>query len=186
MHSLKAQTKLNAYSLLSKLCPKPCNRRFMMDVIYLLLVITLQVTILPSILSVYCIDLLSPWLAIIFVVYKAPRSMLLALIGSLTYENHSSVPAGLYFSAYWVLGILIILVKNHLSWRNILPWVTTAALSEFWIILFESFVSVLKNGHSIFTAHDLLMIIIRLIIATALGFAFATEGQKLLAEDKNF
>lgn len=130
--------------------PRPVSGSFGLDVFYVILIIALQVSILPSLISYSRIDLLTPWLVFLFIGLSTGPAMILALLGAIALENHGTVPAGLYFCSYWIMGTLISLFKKNISWRNTLPWIATFGISQLWIVLFETFVFLVKTSNLLF------------------------------------
>lgn len=130
-----------------ELRPRPNTGRLWQDVVCLVLVIALQVGVLPSLVGGHvALDLVTPWLAISFVRQRAPQATVLALVAGFTLETHSSLPAGLYLTSYWIMANVIIQVRPALSWRHRVPWLATFTLAEVWIIAFATFVQAFMGG----------------------------------------
>lgn len=132
---------------LSYLVPKPCTGSIWTDLFYLMLVIVLQMTVIPSLFQWFPVDIVTPWLAYSVVMLTTSWGMTLSLLGALILENHSAVPAGFYICTYWIMATLIVVVKNHISWFNAMPWFTTFVVCQLWLVIFESFVYIVKTSH---------------------------------------
>jgi len=121
-----------------------------------------------------CVDLVTPWLVYNFIVLSTPAAMVQGLLGALALEGHGSVPGGLYLCSYWIMGLAITMVKKHISWRNLMPWITTAMASQLWILLFESFVYLVKTSSIDFLSmRKGLEMLLRLLITFGMVFVLA-------------
>jgi hypothetical protein len=120
---------------------RPDSGKLWLDVVYLILIAALQLAVLPSLVGKYImIDILTPWLVANFVFKDLKRGALVWFLGALIMETHSTSPKGLFFCAYWIVFVVIAVVKPNLSWRMTLPWVAAFFLSSLWVNLFEGFV----------------------------------------------
>ncbi|NRA44888.1 MAG: hypothetical protein HRU09_08035 [Oligoflexales bacterium] len=167
------------------LVPRPASGSFGLDIFYIILIISFQVSILPSLLSYSDLDLLTPWLVFLFIGLGTGQAMLLALLGAIALENHGTFPAGLYFCSYWIMGTLISLLKKHISWRNTLPWIATFTISQLWIVLFETFVFLVKTSNLLFL--DLKYgtgVFIRMLTAFVIGVFAARFAPFKVTEEK--
>jgi hypothetical protein len=91
------------------------------------------------------------------------------LLAASILETHSTIPAGVYLCAYWIMYNVIITVRPTLSWRHRMPWLATLALSELWIIIFENFVAFFIDGIAGFSLHHAINLVVRLACAVGVG-----------------
>ena len=156
------------------LTPKPDTGNLGLDVFYIILVTSFQLAILPSIAFLPDFDLLTLWLIFIFVKVNLSKGIFFAFIGALALESHGTYPSGFYVCSYWLMVILVNLIKNHISWRNLLPWHVVLIVSQAWLILFEVFVfSVKTETIMVFDSSYALGVFARLSIAVLSGIIAA-------------
>ena len=171
---MKANLSNYVSKALNFLVPKPALGKIGYDLFYVILIVSFQVAIIPSVISYSRVDILTLWLIYTFVRLNVSQGMLIAFVGAWTLENHGTYPAGFYFCSYWVMGILINLIKNHISWRNILPWLVVFVCSQTWLILFEVLVFSIKTGSLIFFGTDYVIgVLIRMTFAILSGIVAA-------------
>lgn len=164
-------------TILSRLIPRPGRGRFVPDSLSLLFIVSLQTLIIPSVTGVQYIDLVTPWLVYNFIVLGTTTAMVQGFIGAIALEGHGSSPAGLYLCSYWIMGLCIIMVKKHISWRNLMPWITTLMVSQLWILLFETFVFLVKtSSFEFFNLSSVSRILVRLMFT--FGMVFLLSGIK--------
>lgn len=169
---------------LPELKPRPNTGRLWHDVLFLLLIAVLQVFILPALFGPHLkIDLMTPWLAITFIRQRMWSATVLAAIGAVALETHSSVPAGLYLCAYWIMANVIMYARPTLSWRHRVPWLVTYGASAVWIILFETFVIAFTVGLSELGLFYWLLQLIRFGAAVAFGMILCREWLEFQAEE---
>ncbi len=156
------------------LIPRPYTRRLWLDLVYLLVIGAVHHTVLPSFTRhLFVIDLMTPWIVATFVVASLPRAAILGGCAALILETHSAAPAGLYICAYWIIAVVLHLTRSTLSWRHIFPWLVTLALSELWVMIFESFVSGVNEGAVRFDPMHLAKQGLRLLTSTLAGLLMA-------------
>ena len=110
--------------------------RYQVLAIFLLAVI--QVTILPGFLPEgIFIDLLTPWLALSLVLHSHFRAYSLTLFAGIVLETHLSVPIGFILSPYFCFSVLILNIRNHISWRRVSSWFTLFILFQIWLFSFK-------------------------------------------------
>jgi hypothetical protein len=150
---------------------RPNTGKLWQDVVNILVIFFIQSTLLPTFLSPnVTLDLLTPWLVITFVRQKLFPASVLAIVGALVAEMHSSVPAGLYICVYWIMANVIFQIKPALSWRLPTPWLFVYAVSASWVMLFESFVVALNKGADIVAGSFMVSYLIRLSVAIGFGY----------------
>ncbi|MGE0173654.1 MAG: hypothetical protein AB7T49_12730 [Oligoflexales bacterium] len=126
---------------------RPNTGKLYRDVINLLVVFVIQTSIFPTFLGTsIVIDLITPWLVMSFVRQKLFPATVLALVGAISLEMHSSFPAGLYVCIYWITANIIFQIKPALSWRLLVPWVVVFSVSALWVLFWESFIMVFTKG----------------------------------------
>lgn len=171
-------------AILPELKPRPNTGRLWHDVLFLLLMTVIQVFILPALLGSHLkIDLITPWLAITFIRQPMWTATILAAVGALALETHSSVPAGLYLCAYWIMANVILYARPTLSWRHRVPWLVTYGASATWIILFETFVIAFTVGLSELGLFYWLLQLVRFGIAVGFGMILCREWLAFQAEE---
>jgi hypothetical protein len=149
---------------------RPNTGKLYHDVINLLLIFVIQTSVLPTFLgSAIVIDLITPWLVMSFVRQKLFPSSVLALVGALALEMHSSFPAGLYICIYWIMANIIFQIKPALSWRLLVPWIVVYSVSALWVLFWESFVMVFTKGTEGIDEFFILTQFFRFAIAVTFG-----------------
>lgn len=169
--------------LLPQLRFRPDTGRLWLDLIFLLAIIIVQITIIPSLLGRYLLDIVTPWLVVCFVRQSLAKATFLAFIAAITLENHSSAPAGLYLCTYWILLNTIIFFRPNLSWRHNISWIVVFTISELWLIAFEIFLVIFTGGSEMFNIYLLLEKTVSLLLAVTMGMffyrkSFNFKGQK--------
>ena len=118
--------------------PSPQAGQIRYQFIAIMLLAFIQLTILPSMLpAMVFIDLLSPWLALSLVFHSHFRAYLLTLISGILLETHLPVPIGFILSPYFCFAVLVLNIRNHISWRRISSWVTLLAIFQLWLMGFK-------------------------------------------------
>lgn len=138
-------------TLPSYLRVRPDTDRLWLDIVYLLIIVAAQYTAVPFFMgSWFTVDLITPWLLVAFVKLPPHRYLTLGLIGGLAWETHSSAPVGTYICAYWILGAIILTIRETFSWHHWVPWLSSFAVAQIWIITFEAVVISVSRDPSIF------------------------------------
>ena len=126
---------------------KPRVGSWFVDIALTIILSVVQFSVLPGLFQGYgLVELLTPWLVAIFVMQTLGKSLVLLILGSLLLETHSAAPAGLYFCAYWMIAVAILLTRHNLSWRHRFPWLIVFTLAGSFIVLFESFLLYVTAG----------------------------------------
>lgn len=169
-----------------RLLPAPGRGSFWLNMAGLLLIVTLQFSVIPSLAGARYLDFVTPWLTYHFITMRTGSAMLQGIIGSLALELHGSAPAGLYLCAYWVMGLVIISIRQHISWRNPAPWISVMMISQLWIILFELFVYLIKVASlEYFNSDILLTILCRLLFTFMFVLMLSGSPPGRSAEEKS-
>lgn len=149
---------------------RPDSGKLWLDFIFLVLIATLQLAIIPSIFGQYlAVDLLTPWLVVCFVRQRQTTSVFLAFFAALILETHTSTPSGLYFCVYWITLTIIHFVKDSLSWRHNIPWMVTIFCAQLWLIIFECFVILFLRSMDSFNLLFVVNCIFRLLFSVVFG-----------------
>lgn len=114
-----------------KIFPRPVPESVALDLLYIGELLLLQDYIIPQFFAhKVFVDLLTPWMLIVFV-FRAPwRMFLLASFAVLLLETHSGLPSGLYICLYWILGVTLYYARHNISWASFLPWGAVFLLSQ--------------------------------------------------------
>ena len=154
-------------SKLKALLPEPLSDSPLLELLYIAELLILQDFIFPQILGQKIfIDLLTPWLLILFVFRSPARVLVVALFAILLLETHSGLPRGLFLCFYWILGVSIYFVRHHISWSSPLPWVTVLLLSQVMMAALETLSYWTQNLSPVFFSHTS---VLSLILNSALS-----------------
>ncbi len=158
---------------------RPYTGHLWLDFLLLLIVSALHFTVLPTIIGkIVLVDLLTPWLLTYFIAAPFKKSLVIGVLTALIMETHTSAPAGMYLSLYWVALVTLWLVRVSLSWRHAFPWIVTFAAGELWIVFAEFFVhSVTLSAVSV-TLTDLVEYIARIAFAVGAGMIFSQRVRR--------
>lgn len=155
---------------------RPHTGHLWLDIILLLIVSALHFTIVPTMIGkVVLVDLLTPWLFTYFIAAPFRKSLTVGLLAALIMESHTSAPAGMYLSLFWVAFVALWLVRVSLSWRHTFPWVVTFVVGELWIIFAESFVHSVNISSITFRLNDLIGLAVRILFAVLAGMFFCRK-----------
>ena len=107
------------------------------DIWYLTIILLLQVILCNRLFPFATTEIVIAWLIPYFIINPPGRCIVVGVLASIALETYYAVPVGFYGVTLWVIGTLIIWGRNHISWRNHLPWIVILALSSLWINLCE-------------------------------------------------
>ena len=96
---------------------------------------------LPHFLS---FDILAMWVLVILVQQHPLQALCLGALGFFTLETHTSAPRGLYLCPFLVFAFAIFQIRQNITWRKWVSWVTMFALFEGVLLGFELLFSILK------------------------------------------
>lgn len=134
-----------------KIFPHPVPSSLALDILYICELLVLQDYVIPQLFAhKVFIDLLTPWLLIIFVFRPAWRMLLLAALSILLLETHSGLPGGIFVCFYWVLGVGLYFSRHNISWASFLPWGVLFFVSQVFLIVLESISFWILNYSSLF------------------------------------
>lgn len=170
----------------SALWPRPDCGNFLLDLLHLLMLASIEQTMIPhQTLGIFRIDLLTPWLFVFFVFAPLHKSLPLAIIAGLLQETRSIAPAGMYMSAYWSVAVTLHFIRHTLSWRHTGPWAVTIISCMAWIVAFETLVISVTQDPGRLGVKYAATQILRTAMATAIGLFFArTANHTLPPEDQ--
>lgn len=170
--------------VIPKLLPRPNSEYFLLELFYIYLIFILQESILPFIFpKLIHIDIITPWLTIIFIRQKLYRSVLFATFASYLLETHSSVPSGMFFCTYFISSVIIVYIRGALSWRHLIPWVVVYCISSLWVISFETFVFWYSKSINLEESTYWITQVSRLILSVIIGVQLGKEWIKIDAEE---
>ena len=158
---------------------RPYTGHLWLDILLLLLVSAMHFTIFPTIIGkIVLVDLLTPWLLTYFISAPFKKSLVIGVLTALIMETHTSAPAGMYLSLYWVALVTLWLIRVSLSWRHTFPWLVTFAAGELWIVFSEFFVHSVTLSAVSLTLTDLVEYFARIAFAVGAGMIFSTRVRR--------
>lgn len=104
-----------------------------------------QTSVVSKIAPQVTTDLLTTWFLILLVFLSPIKCITIGILTALALETYYTVPQNLYLSAYFILGTLVVLVRNHISWRNLSPWITMFVVGSLWMSFVEMFFILVKS-----------------------------------------
>ncbi len=137
-HALRTK-KQGSGTHLARLFPHPLPNSLALEFLYIAELVVIQDFVFPQLFGrTLSVDLITPWLMILFV-FRAPlRVCLVAVFAILLLETHSAIPRGLYFCLYWMLGVFTFAIRHHISWKSPLPWFSVLALGQVFVVVLEN------------------------------------------------
>ena len=149
---------------------RPDTGRLWLDIVYLLVIVAAQYTAVPFVMgSWFTVDLVTPWILVAFVKLPPHRYLTLGLIAGLAWETHSSAPIGTYICAYWILAVIILMIRETFSWHHWIPWLSSFAVAQVWVITFEAVVISVSRDPTIFDFYYSFAQLLRTGFAVAFG-----------------
>lgn len=136
---------INSYS--------PGSQSFYKDVIFAMLCLFFQLFLLRGdfFFRVY-LDVGTPLVTLIAIKASLKRSLFFSVWLGLLVETHSASPLGMYISGYWVISVVISLVKPHISWRYVSSWVYVIVISQSFIVFMKSFTIYMQSNAPVYNA----------------------------------
>lgn len=164
--------------------PRPHTGRLWLDVFYLFVIAALEQSLLRSLTGTYLVfDLLTPWL-LLGVVQRRPGSAItITALAALVREAQSSIPAGTYLCAYWIITSIIVQVRPALSWRNISSWFAMFAVSSLFLIVFSVFVELLLGGEAHLDVVFSLSAFLQVVVSVSFGLMLCRPWLAFDAEE---
>jgi len=106
----------------------PGRGSFKADVLRFLVLVFMQTVVLAGLdLGHLKFDLFTPWLVLCVLRMSEERLLFFYAFAIMIMETSSSAPKGLYLVAYGMIGILLYVVKNQISWRRTVSWLYAMA-----------------------------------------------------------
>ncbi len=106
----------------------PGKGTFKADLGRFLILVMMQTVILAGLdLGHLKFDLFTPWLVLCVLRMSPERLLFFYAVSIMIMESSSSAPKGLYLVAYGMIGILLNVVKNQISWRRTISWLYAMA-----------------------------------------------------------
>jgi hypothetical protein len=175
-------TKLKDF--LKALRPIPNQGVLWKDCAFLLVIVFVQTTLLPSIIGAHVyLDIVTPWLLISFVHHRLSNAIVLALTGALALEMQSAVPAGLYLSSYCIMATVINQIRPTLYWQHFVPWIVIYGASSLWVATFETLVLVMIQHVTTISWQYWLMQAFRVISSIAFGMYLSHNWKRPPGEE---
>lgn len=163
---------------------RPNSGSLVKDLIFVLVIVFLQTTLIPTLLGTMgMIDLLTPWLVVSAIRQRPLQATLIAMVGAFAMETKLAVPAGIYLCSYWIMINVFFQIRPALSWRYRTPWLVSYAASALWIILFEIFVLMFLHETWIFSTNYVFQEIFKLAFAVGFGLYLSREWMRIDAEE---
>lgn len=154
----------------SQLRLRPITGRLWLDAVFVLLVASVQLSILPSLFRhVIYIDILTPWMVYIFVKQTGERSLVLALVAAFMLETYTLAPMGLYFCLYPLILAILVTIREPLSWRHGTPWAVTLAVTLAAVAISEVLVQAIALGTLAWPVTTYLSILARILLSWVAG-----------------
>ena len=97
----------------------------------------LQFTVLPA-LSLSALDLFTLYAVILSVLSRMQHTLLIVGMMALILETQLLVPAGTYFCSYWMIIVLIHLLKNITAWHLTTPWLFAFTTAKLLLVVMET------------------------------------------------
>jgi hypothetical protein len=164
--------------------PRPNSGSFVKDLLFVLLLVFAQTTLLPAFFGTMSfIDLITPWLVVTCVRQHPLQATLICLLAASTLETRLAVPAGLYLCNYWILANVIFQFRGALSWRYKTPWFVSYLVAGLWVILFESFVIAFLHQNWLPQPAYIFQQLLRVVIGVVFGMILSREWMRIDAEE---
>ena len=96
--------------------------------------------------QVFTFDFLTPVLLFLFITQPLPHVLWYGLLGSFLLEGSLSYPRYFFIVSYWILGVVIVLGREYLSWDKILSWLFVYICSQIVMTLMEITTTLLHVG----------------------------------------
>lgn len=171
--------------LMPRLLPKPNDNGILLELFFLFVVFVCQEVILAQVFrfDYLVIDILTPWLTIIFIRQRLINNLIYCLFVSFLLETHSATPVGMYLCIYSVIAVTIVNIRGTLSWRHFFPWMVVYGLCTLWVIGFETFVYRYSDTIEMLSMPYWLSSAARVLIAVAIGMILSRRFRQIDAEE---
>ena len=125
---------------------------------YIIILGFLEFSFFPKILPSYLhFDLLTPWLVLIYISQPHLRALLLGTFICITKEAHFIVPAGYFFVPYIMIGCLVFLIREHISWEKNTSWTFMILIGQMIMTALHLAINPINDSTSLayYTSHGL-------------------------------
>lgn len=110
----------------------PFRRSLLSHLVTIYLLVWVQVYIATPLLGAYYIDWVTPYLVYLFISNPFRYSIICLFWSSALLEQGWSGPAGAYLSAYGFIMMLMLAIRDHVSWFHPVGWSLCSAASMVW------------------------------------------------------
>ncbi len=164
--------------------PSPHTGKLWLDIVYLILLIALQVSVLRTITGAFrVIDLITPWFAISVLRKRPVTATVYAVFAGFILESQYTLPMGTYFCAYWIISNLIVQVRPALSWRYSSSWLALFGFASLFVAVFELFMVLFISGKLPTDPMYFGAAALRILVAIAFGMVLCRQWLKFDAEE---
>ncbi len=139
--------KARCIAISKAMVPRPIVDDIWMNHIHLLLLLTLQYSILPRFFGQsLAIDVITPWIILQQILQKKGLGFYLTILTALALETHSTAPFGMYLTIYGMFYLLVQHLRDTLGWKYLFSWIMTFLIAGLGVILFEFQVLLITTG----------------------------------------
>ncbi|MDD9951180.1 MAG: hypothetical protein OXT67_06395 [Zetaproteobacteria bacterium] len=150
----------------------------------LLLLAWFQLTVLIPVLGGHYIDTVVPYLVLIFVTRGLGLSFLSLVFASMLLEQNGIEPMGSTLSAYGIILMIIVAVRDHVSWFYGVSWGMSAFLAQLWIsIYFPLIYFVHDAGDILLVSEYWISVCVRVLCAVPTVFFYKHCQRKMLLKE---
>jgi hypothetical protein len=126
---------------------RPDTGHLGLDIAYLLVICAAHAVLSKSFLAtVTFVDLVTPWVVIHCVRLSFPRAMVIMTLGALFLETRTNIASGTYLCAFWCITVMLMWLRDSISWIYMVPWTVIFAASAVWIVVLETAILILSRG----------------------------------------
>lgn len=163
---------------------KPHTGRLWLDLVYLLVLVAFEVSILKSLTGPFLvIDLVTPWLVTSIIQKRAGSATLVMFVAAMIQEAQSSLPSGTLICAYWIITNVIVQVRPALSWRSMTPWLVIFASSSLFVTIFQLMINVMISGLGDINFLRIIQLFIQVLISVIFGLTLCRQWMTIDAEE---
>lgn len=185
-HALRSK-KPGTGTQFTKLFPHPLPESPALECLYIAELVVAQDFIFPQIFGHnVSIDMITPWLIILFVFRAPSRVLLVATVAAFLLETHSAIPRGMYFCLYWMLGVFTFAIRHHISWKSPLPWLSVLGLGQVFVVILENLTFWTQNFVlPVLWYESLFKIILHILLSCCFGIFLVMNSSLATLEEYN-